>query len=248
MARQRNLRNPPIVEAVVDIVTRYAEPGNPERFGTLQSDIETTYPTREVRQGFKFTIAADQGRPVTSGAPLPGGYVFRNTDNTWVVQSKIGGFSFSQLAPYRDWDTAVAEAMRVWETYRARFKPDRVLRLSVRFINRLKFPGPSLDFDNYIVRTPTIPPDLPQAFSGFSVAYVINEVAPHTVARVQMGFSATECTPTEVPVLLDIDILRECDIDPANLASIMGSLAELRVLKNNVFFGTLTEQAVKVFE
>jgi uncharacterized protein (TIGR04255 family) len=105
-----------------------------------------------------------------------------------------------------------------------------------------------LDFDDYLIGAPKVPPELPQGLSEFSVAYVLPHIAPKAIARVRMAFSAVEATELEIPLLLDIDILQECDIDPMDLALIKKSFDTLRSLKNHVFFGTLTEKAVKVFE
>ena len=63
-----------------------------------------------------------------------------------------------------------------------------------------------------------------------------------------MGFSNAEATQIATPLLLDIDILQECDTDPTKLAEIKSSFDSLRVLKNHVFFGTLTDKAIEVFE
>jgi uncharacterized protein (TIGR04255 family) len=248
MARPRNLRNPPVVEALIDITTRFSVPADLARFAQLHADILADYPTQEIRNAFTVIITAPQGVvPAVAGSNAPIAYVFRAANNTRAVQSKSDGFSFSQLAPYQGWDAAIGEGIRVWELYRSRFRPERVLRLSVRFINRIKLPGPIMDFDDYIIAAPRVPAELPQGISEFSSSYVV-PIAAKTIARMRMAFSAAEVTSTEIPLLLDIDILTECDIDPANVTEIMDSFAKLRVLKNHVFFGTLTEKAVELFE
>jgi uncharacterized protein (TIGR04255 family) len=249
MARPRNLRRAPVVEALLDITVRFSQPVDPSRFNELHSDISSDYPTVETRQGFQFTLVAPKLIPGTPAATPTGvlAYVFKTADTVRVVQSKRDGFTFSQLTPYLGWESTAQEAIRVWRLYQRRYQPERVLRLAVRYINRLRLPGPVLDFDDYITATPRIPPDLPQGVSEFSVSYVV-PLAERTAGRIHVAFSAAEMSAAEVPVLFDINIVQECDIDPSDMSEIERSFAILRVLKNQIFFGTLTEKAVEFFE
>lgn len=245
MAQPRSLRNPPVVEAIFDLTVGFPSPSDPSRFADLQQDISSQYPNRQTRHAFAFQVTA--GHSPIANALDAAGFVFRSADNSRAVQSKPDGYTFSQLKPYQGWESAISEALRVWELYRKRFQPQRVLRLSLRFINRMPLPGPRLDFDDYIITSPRIPSELPQELSEFSVSYVV-PVGTKTICRLRIRFSSGEMTSTEVPLWLDLDILRECDTDPANLAELTENFANLRVLKNHVFFGTLTEKAIGLFE
>jgi len=108
--------------------------------------------------------------------------------------------------------------------------------------------GPALDFDDYIIGVPRIPPELPQALSEFAVSYVVPQCLPRCIARVRLTFNAVEASGNHVPLLFDIDILQECDINPLNDEEITKSFDSLRIVKNHVFFGTLAEKAVEIFE
>ncbi len=251
MAQPRNLRNPPIVEAIVDIGVRFSVPGNAERFAELLDDIRSDYKGPEQRHMYQIVLGPPPPgqtaiQPAVS-APV-NNYLFRSTIGSTAVQSKSDGVTFSRLPPYQHWDDLISGALRIWEKYRARFLPERVVRCSVRYINRLMLPGPMLDFDNYLIGVPKIPPELPQILSDFDSSYVLPQIAPGAISRVRMAFSVREVTSSHIPVLLDIDILQECDFDPVDIAAIKKTLDSLRVLKNHVFFGTLTERAVEVFE
>jgi uncharacterized protein (TIGR04255 family) len=250
MALPRYLKCAPVVEALLDITARFPKPVDPAEFTDLHKDIAADYPIVETRQGFQFTLPV---APKPNFAPppiVPSGilaYVFRAADSSKVVQSRRDGLAFSQLTPYQGWDSAIREAIRLWQAYQIRYQPERVLRLAVRYINRLKLPGPTLDFDDYLVGTPKIPVDLPQGLSEFSVSYVI-PLAAKTAGRVHLAFNAVEMSAADVPVLLDINVTRECDIDPADAAALETSFADLRAFKNRLFFGTLTEKAAEFFE
>lgn len=251
MAQPRNLKNPPVVEAILNIAVRYATPPKFEIFAQLAEDLGAVFKAPEQRNMLQITVGP-QGQAAVqtvSAPPVINSYIFKSIDNLSVVQSRTDGFTFSGLPPYQGWTNFIGGALPLWEKYRDRFHPERIVRCSLRYINRLIFPGPSFDFDDYIVGGPDVPPELPQGVSEFSTSYVVQLSPPGTIARVQMAFSANQMTEiTKVPMLFDLDILQECDIDPMDLNSVAKIFDNLRLLKNHVFFGTLTETAVKVFE
>jgi uncharacterized protein (TIGR04255 family) len=250
MAQPRNLKNPPIVEAIVNLVVRFPSPPKPETFADLAKDLGPSYHAPENRNMWQIVLGQAQAAVMPfSGPPVVNSYVFRSVDGHSVVQSKTDGFTFSALPPYKGWPDLIGGALPLWEKYRDRCLPDRVVRCSLRFINRLMLPGPIIDFDDYIIGGPKIPPELPQSLSEFSVSYVLplNPIGA-AIGRIQLAFSSNQMTESHTPVILDLDILQECDIDPMDLREVKKIFDNLRTLKNHVFFGTLTEAAVKVFE
>jgi uncharacterized protein (TIGR04255 family) len=252
MAQQRNLRNPPIVEAIASISVRFTSPPKPENFAELAKDLVPAFQGPENRHMWQIVIGDVQGQPGVVPAVAPSAvinnYVFRSVDGLSAIQSKTDGFTFSALPPYRGWPDLMTNALQFWEKYRDRYRPDRVVRCSVRFLNRLMLPGSMVDFDDYIVGGPKIPPELPQGLSEFRQSYVVPLPTSGAIARVQLAFSANDVTTSHVPVLFDLDILQECDLDPMDIGTIKTVFDSLRTLKNHVFFGTLTEMAVKEFE
>lgn len=250
MAQQRNLKNPPIVEAILDLSVRFATPPKPETLGDLAKDLGADYRPAELRRMFQIVVGNPaQAGTHTAAPPIVNSYLFRSQDLASAVQSRAEGFTFSGLPPYGGWTDLIAKALPIWEKYRARFRPTRIARCSVRYLNRLMLPGPHLNFDDYIVGMPQIPPELPQGLAEFSSSYVVPLAPTGTIGRVGLSFSSKNMTDSGgVPVLFDIDILQECDVDPMDLPSLQAILDNLRLLKNHVFFGTLTDTAIGVFE
>jgi len=176
------------------------------------------------------------------------GYLYRSADGTAAVQSKPDGIAFSRLKPYRDWDSTLTEAWKLWRLYSAQFKPARVKRLATRFINQLALPGPQVDFDDYLLIAPKLPEGVPNTLAAFSSAVTMPTLAPSTVGTVRTTYpAAAEAVGNTIPVVLDIDIIRECDFDPSDDAAILKALQDLRPIKNLLFFGSLTDKAVELF-
>jgi len=244
MAQPRHLREPPISEAVIDIRVRLDAPAESIDFSRLGQRIHQDFPKREQRHGVHFVI--DAAARTTTATPRPGGFLYRSADGTEVVQSKPEGFAFSRLKPYQDWDRFSAEAVRMWNQYKEEFGPQRVIRVATRFINRLTLP-PFLDFDDYLTIAPRLPQKIPQQLSAFSTAVTVPEIAEGCLALIRTKFDSPAPAADSTIVLLDIDVLHECDMDPDDGEALRAALDHLRQLKNRIFFGSLTERAVEIF-
>ncbi len=241
-----HLSRAPIVEAVIDVSVRFESARDPKEFQSFGELIED-YPNKQISQSFAVTIKAapDAGQEVRTEL---GGYIFRSTDATRVVQSRPTGFSFSQLKPYESFEHTLNEAWRLWQLYRNRFRPDRITRLSVRYINRLELPGPRLDFDDFLTTGPRLPKNVPEGLAAFSTSLVVPEVRPGVLAIIRQAFDSAMLTGDVVPVILDIDVLRECDMGVNDAEAVHEALAQLRLAKNQLFFGSLTDRAVELFK
>jgi uncharacterized protein (TIGR04255 family) len=77
----------------------------------------------------------------------------------------LDGFAMSRLAPYENWNAVRDEARRLWDIYRSIAKPSKLIRLAVRYINRIDMPLPLGDFKDYLRTVPDVSPDLPQGLA-----------------------------------------------------------------------------------
>lgn len=246
MASVTHLSRAPIVEAVIDVGLRFERAREATEFESYWEFVRNDYPNKQTRQNFAITVNANAAASERVVSEL-GGYVFRSGDGTRVVQSRPDGFSFSRLRPYGSWEATLDDAWRLWLLYRNHFRPDRISRLAVRYINRLDLPGPSLDFDEYLLTGPRVPQNVPQGLSAFSSSLVIPGVRPQVLAIVRQSFDGSGLAQDIVPVILDIDAILECDISVEDDAAVMDALLELRTVKNQIFFGSLTDKAVELF-
>jgi uncharacterized protein (TIGR04255 family) len=68
------------------------------------------------------------------------------------------------------------------------------------------------------------------------------------LAIIRQAFDSAMLTGDVVPVILDIDVLRECDMGVNDAEAVHEALAQLRLAKNQLFFGSLTDRAVELFK
>ena len=120
----------------------------------------------------------------------------------------------------------------------------RVNRLAVRYINAIELPLAGADFDEYLTAGPRIPESLPQFLTSFLQRVVLPfaEVSGHAIIT-----QALEAPTTRgLTAVLDIDVFAECLIDGAD-PEIWSKLGQLRIIKNRIFFASLTKKALESY-
>jgi uncharacterized protein (TIGR04255 family) len=243
MARVRHLRNAPIAEAVIDVRIRSREGLLADRFSNPPATIRERYPKTE-------PIIAAARRPAglipPGAADTPAGVFFKTMDDLNVVQFRSDGFTFNRLPPYTSWEDVFPEAMQAWQEYR-RLLPDqaRIVRVAARYINRLRFTLPA-ELSAFLTAPPSISLGLPQVLRGYLTRLVLAD--PQTSNSVVVTQALEQTTdPQHVIVLLDVDAYRDVDLElqDETLAEILTTLHDL---KNQVFFGSITEQTAEMYE
>lgn len=176
------------------------------------------------------------------------GVRLHSPDEKFVLQVRTNGFTLSRLEPYETWENLVAEARRLWTIYNGGLEPEAIIRVATRFINQLKLPmKPGERFQEYLTKPPDVPEELPQGVLGFMQRMVI--LHPELDARTNLIQLLQEgVTPADhVPIILDIDVYKMVNLPPET-EDAWNLLGELRIFKNAVFFASLTEKAVELFE
>ena len=248
MARQRHLPHAPITEALIDI---QVTPRDGLTFAGLKNAIEAAdsgyYVKSPISQGtFAFTLAPE-GKPQTAAESAQVGLRLHSTDEKYVAQFRLAGFTLSRLPPYEEWANLLGEAQRLWSIYVERLEPTRVTRIATRYINNLQLPlKTGTSFQTYVQKLVDVPDEAPQAVEAFFQRFQL--VNPESGARVILtlaleGISAGGAAP----VILDVDAFTGANLKPAD-RELWTILERLRELKNRSFFGTITEQAAELYQ
>jgi uncharacterized protein (TIGR04255 family) len=240
------LAHAPIVEAVIHWRAR-AEQSFSQ---TLRSELETKFPHYECHEQRELFIKAEVS---AKGAAAPKTAVTENWDgfrlkgkdsaDGYVVQFKLDGLVVSRLAPYQDWETFATEAMRWWESYLEIAKPAVIDRLGVRFINRMNLSegdSPS----TFLKDHPRKPLD--ELLKSETFLYQDDYQVVGTPYRVKWVRTIQSNIEGEQSVLADIDV--SCGVYAADdLSGLLGRLAEMRQLKDRLFFSSITSAAEERF-
>jgi uncharacterized protein (TIGR04255 family) len=163
--------------------------------------------------------------------------------NGYVVQFKPNGVVFSRLAKYDRWTTFQEEGLRFWEAYLELAEPPVIKRLGVRFINQIRL-GMEGKTSEFLKDVPTPPKGMGLSCDLFfhQDTFRIDEY-PYQINWVRTVQRNKE---DEKVLIVDIDASTE-RIASLERDVLMKHLAEMRFLKNKLFFTCMTEQALKRF-
>jgi len=233
-------RHAPITEAVLDIQTSFIRPVPLELLAQVQGKVETQYPQRDTIVQGAFALALDSPGSA-SGSTSVVGYRFSNRDATQVFQARGNGYTFNRLAPYKDWDDFQSEARRLWNHYKEVTQPSAIVRTAVRYINRLDLPETVHDFAEYLHTLPEIAHPIDTGLSAFLMRLELPQKDIGATVILTEALVPSPI-PQHVAVLLDIDVYREAQTDPATDTDLWEFFEVLRERKNRIFEACITDR------
>lgn len=248
MTEIRSLENAPITEAIIDIRVKSIEDFPEQIVANIKERLRGRYPKvdrRKLVQG-KFKVGPGTQLSQTTEELGLHGFIFKSEDELKVAQFRNDGFTFSRLKPYTNWEEVSEEAHDLWGIYCDLVSPRRVTRIAVRYINRLKIPLPVSDLSQYLKAPPSAPGDLSLILNNFITRVVL--VDPKLGIAINLTQVLESIVDTEyLPIILDIDVYKKEQYKPAD-PSIWDVFETLREVKNQIFFSSLTEKAIRLFE
>lgn len=239
--------NAPINEALLDIRVQLPEGVKLPNLLDFGERVKDRFTERSERVAVKTGIQLSKG-----GAPAlidpsagPDGYIFKAPNENKVVQARLDGFTFNKLRPYEDWRSFVSEARTLWRYYRETAQPKSVIRIALRYINRIELPLPIGDFKEYVLTIPEVAPGLPQALAHFFMQLII----PNPEIMATATITETMEQPTDgraFAIIFDIDVWKE-QLYIGKEETMWKDFADLRKFKNEIFFGSITKLTRRLF-
>ena len=169
------------------------------------------------------------------------GFKVHSIDNLHIAQFNKEAFVFSRLKPYLDWAQLSGEALRLWTIYFELLKPMEVIRIGLRFINRIAIMQEQIEGSDYYRH----PPDSLKELSWPLTGYLHHDViwVPETQYSVNL-IKTVQNIPGEIGLILDIDVFMGNRFE-YNESSLKRFLEEMRWVKNKIFFTSLTEKIIE---
>lgn len=249
MVRPTKLRKSPIAEALLDIRVNLPKETDLTKLASFQEKIKDRFPIRQTREEWKTSVQFKKEQQPKILKPMGGplGCLFLSSDKKKVVQARLDGFTFNKLEPYEGWDKFITEARELWEHYIDIAVPLNVIRVALRYINRIEIPLPFDDFKDYILSTPEVAPGIPQGLDSFFMRLVIPEPETDNVAIVIQTFEPPHKDRKLLPLIFDIDTYREVTMKP-DPKKIWEILRNLKDYQNSIFFNSITEKTLELFK
>jgi uncharacterized protein (TIGR04255 family) len=238
------LARPPIVEAVIHWRAPAAKPLKDSTVLKALQQRFDDYKWQE-QQEVGAAFQAQPGNVEIRQQTQWNGYRLTRQSETdrYVAQFTPHGVIFSRLAQYDCWATFEVEALRFWQAYVDLAEPPIIDRLGVRFINQIRL-APTDTLASFLRHPPSPPPDLRLDSDHFfhQDAYGVSG-HPYHVNSVR---TLQTLPDQERALILDTDV----SLEPKSLLTsevLSRRLAEMRYIKNKLFFAYMTEDALDQF-
>jgi uncharacterized protein (TIGR04255 family) len=238
-------KNPPVVEALVDIHVRVGQSVPIETLRLIRSGEEDRYPTEQHFIARSITVDVATGA-TTESHQEPKGYRFISATQQEIVQARTDGFAFSRLPPYTGWDQWKPEAERLWQKYVELTNPVAVTRVAVRYVNRIDIEFPAEPLRNYLTTYPHLGEKLPQQVGHFVMQVSLPQAdMPGVTFNISQG-RLLNPSDQRASILLDLDLFRVGDISPRS-SELWSWLETLHAEENALFEGCITDRARELF-
>jgi uncharacterized protein (TIGR04255 family) len=244
------LPNAPIVEAALGIQARAESPWEAP---TVSQKIKATlpeYPKVASHNQFVQAIKLEPNKaPETTTQDLGwNGFRIQSEVKPHIAQLNRDGFLFSRLHPYETWESFIREALRLWQIYVEMARPTQVQRISLRYINRIDLPPKVMEFEDYIQPAPQPPQNMNVPFYGFlhqdMLAVPGRDYSINIIRTIQQP---VDPATHGLGLILDITVMTTQPF-PLESEALHKRLPEVRWLKNEVFYGSITQKALNSFK
>jgi uncharacterized protein (TIGR04255 family) len=244
-----HLSRAPIVEAVIEVRARAEVIWDEAAISSALMSQIPDYRTRDSLREFQHELRVEPGHEPQQTVRDLGwrGLVLESAGQPHVVQYNRDGFVFSRLRPYETWEQFSCEGLRLWQIYQDLAQPSEIQRLGLRFINRIEMTLLESGYDDYLTAHPKSPVELDLPVQGFFHHDVLVVPGYDYAINVIRTIQPPQQPESGAGLILDVDVFTT---QPLALESdaLHNRLIEMRWLKNKVFFGSLTPNALEALK
>ncbi|MFN8693581.1 MAG: TIGR04255 family protein [Holosporales bacterium] len=243
MTKSKHYPKAPIIEAVIDLQVLPAEGFDKAVYETIKKDLLKDFKAKNIEE-MMLELQFGDGQKKNSQTQKKIGVRLESNDGRYVIQAKENSFSFSILNYYDRWESFSKEAYKYWNTYKRLFKPQKVTRQAVRYINRIDIPEKSFELKQYFKVYPHLfDDDVKVDVAGFFVQAQIPQKEGGVANITQTVTQPVK--PGCTSVILDIDVFDNKHFKPAS-KELKDRIAILRDQKNFIFRSAITAKTEKL--
>lgn len=169
------------------------------------------------------------------------GYTYISQDQKSKIAIGEGSFTFIDEHQYKDWNAFVENINKHLSVVQPILNGHVMTRISVRFINRFVFDEFTNPLDYFRTAVSASDPEaVPYPVGKYSFNMNI-PIDDSTYSIVKQDFDRVA---DKVNYIFDIDVLTRCNL-MFDQGIIVDSLTKLREIKDNIFFGNITEKLIE---
>lgn len=236
--------NAPLIEALIDIQVSMPATFSVELLSEFAESLKIAFPVKNDLHQFStmMQLGTDAANQSVTSSQQHVGYRLSDAENRKVIQIREGGFSFSLLKPYSDWNSFSAEAAKYWGDFVSICKPEKVVRCALRYINRIDIPLQTVEIEKYLniyPKLPDLPDDATFTIAGMQMSVLLpqDELGDAVVNLATVD----PYSPDGTSILLDIDIYKLVGINPTS-DLVWDLLSNQRSRKNELFENFITDK------
>lgn len=239
---------PPILEALCEIRLDSGQTWDLAIPGLLYSEVKHIFPQRQQR-GDTLEVEFDPATKTLVQKPASTRAHFLSDDGRMLMQVGTDLLVINHLAPYSSWVKLKEKIDIALRAYVGIASPKTVLRVGLRYINRLTLPLGIVPLGEYLTISPNRPPNTPETVASWAQRLEIPFVTPEGLMILQTGNIVVE-NPGEVQgvtgIMLDLDF---GTITPRSAAvdEIMDWLEAAHSEIETTFENCITDQARATF-
>lgn len=234
-------RNAPIVEAIIHIQVTFPDDGSAPALSRSERIFSSRFARGLPLQRVNFQITSVEAQqPSSSVSHEAAGWKFTSERNDRVLQVLPDAFVYSHLNPYSNWRTFSTEARQLWNDFVEGCSPEKVTRIGLRYINRLRIPAQNFELAEYLNFFPTTPVAFGPVHGLVSQVQLPQPgIAPDAIALVTIA-SEPSADPSTSAFALDLDVFTRSEFSATD-SRIWEVLEDFRLRKNQLFEAVLTE-------
>ena len=248
---QRYLR-PPIIEAVIEL--RFDGELEQRSINDVAHKLRRHYadvvPQANVNVNLNIVLNENSKLGQSASAQAESrsnGFRLSSTDQAELLILSPLTFAASCVAPYPGWGALFSRFKRDWQTFRDVMGPRKIIRVGLRYINRIDIPheGEVVEEAEYLTIYPTMPSIFDIMDTYFvQVSYKVREIG--CSVGINTGL-------VEAPILdhssliLDIDLSKTENV-PQSPEKLYELMDQMREWKNNIFESCITDKSRGLFQ
>lgn len=243
MARTQILTKPPVLEALIDVVFTNVSSDEAKLRAIAEKICTDTGKISEIKSITHAIGLEDFDRVVASRTTDFDGFKIHN--DPCVVQLRGDRVTVSQVGLYDSWEKLVAHSRGVVKAFVSATGAERAGRIAARFINRIPL---SRNLGELLEHPPVIDVGIGSAqVDDFMTKMSIKGLERGIRANLTVGTATNSQDNDERVLIVDVDVYIRGDFS-SEFDEISAELDSIRSVKNDLFFGTVTDVALEQFK
>lgn len=241
----RKYKKPPIIEALCEFRFEPGEEWDITFPGLFYEKVRDNFPKKKSSRRMQFRAISEAEEPHIR-QEIVEFIQFLRQDEKALVQIVPNLLAVNHLKPYPTWNEFRPIILNSLSKYREIANPKGIMRIGLRYINRIELPGERVELEDYFDFYPHLGSELPKEHGPFIVGIQLIYEDGRDILKLEMASEKYQ-PPRGLTMLFDLDyfLSKPDGISMDNIEEWI-EIAHTRV--EETFEACITEKVRKLFE